>query len=129
MGELRLGTQGWNYAVWVGPMYPAGTRPTAFLETYARAFSTVEVDSTFYAIPPARTVRNWAKRVGADFQFALKLPQQITHEQRLIGADDLAAQFFDVARELGQFSFNSAPISLPTNYRRSRSSCRCYRAI
>jgi uncharacterized protein YecE (DUF72 family) len=101
MGELRLGTQGWNYAAWVGPLYPAGTKPTAFLETYARAFSTVEVDSTFYAIPPVKTVRNWAKRVGADFQFALKMPQQITHEQRLIGAEDLAAQFFDVARELG----------------------------
>ncbi|RFC42376.1 MAG: putative conserved protein YecE [Verrucomicrobia bacterium] len=101
MGDLRLGTQGWNYAAWVGPMYPAATKPTAFLETYARAFTTVEVDSTFYAIPPAKTVRNWAKRVGADFQFALKLPQQITHEQRLIGAGDLAARFFDVARELG----------------------------
>lgn len=121
MGELRLGTCGWNYAAWVGPMYPLGTRPTAFLETYARAFSTIEVDSTFYAIPPAKTVRNWATRVGADFQFALKLPQQITHEQRLTGAGDLAAQFFDVARELGhklgpilmQFGPDFAPGELP----------------
>jgi uncharacterized protein YecE (DUF72 family) len=101
MAEIRLGTQGWNYAAWVGPMYPAGTKPTAFLETYARAFTTVEVDSTFYAIPPVKTVRNWAKRVPGDFIFALKLPQEITHERRLIGAGDIAAQFFDVARELG----------------------------
>ena len=24
---IRLGSQGWNYTAWVGPFYPAGTRP------------------------------------------------------------------------------------------------------
>jgi uncharacterized protein YecE (DUF72 family) len=43
---LFLGTQGWNYAAWVGPFYPTGTRSADFLTTYARAFRTVEVDST-----------------------------------------------------------------------------------
>lgn len=102
MTSLRLGTCGWNYDAWVGPFYPAGTRPVDFLATYAHAFNTVEIDSTFYAIPAAKTVRAWASRVGDDFQFALKLPQEITHDLRLRSAEELCRQFFDVARELGK---------------------------
>jgi uncharacterized protein YecE (DUF72 family) len=99
--DIRLGTQGWNYDAWVGPLYPPATRPADFLTTYALAFDTVEVDSTFYAIPAAKTVKSWAARVNPGFEFALKLPQVITHEQRLRDCADLAQQFFDVARELG----------------------------
>jgi uncharacterized protein YecE (DUF72 family) len=100
-GSLRIGTQGWNYADWVGGFYPGGTKPAAFLATYARAFDVVEVDSTFYAIPAAKTVRGWAERTPPGFTFTLKVPQQITHERRLVDADDLAAEFWDAARELG----------------------------
>jgi uncharacterized protein YecE (DUF72 family) len=99
-GRIRIGTQGWNYDAWVGPFYPIGTRSADFLPVYARAFDTVEVDSTFYAIPPARTVRGWGERVPADFTFALKLPQEITHENRLRDSAELAGQFFGRAREL-----------------------------
>ena len=101
MERVRLGTQGWNYAAWVGPFYPSGTRPVDYLSTYSRAFDTVEVDSTFYAIPAAKTVRGWAARTPPHFTFALKLPQEITHERRLREAGDLLVRFLDVARELG----------------------------
>ncbi|HET7585258.1 MAG TPA: DUF72 domain-containing protein [Gemmatimonadaceae bacterium] len=119
--NVRFGTQGWNYDVWVGPFYPPGTRAADFLPVYARAFDTVEVDSTFYAIPPARTVRGWAERTPADFVFALKLPQEITHERRLRDCDELLALFTDRARELEsklgpiliQFAPDFAPDELP----------------
>ena len=100
--RIRIGTQGWNYDAWVGPFYPVGTRPADFLSVYARAFDTVEVDSTFYAVPPATTVRGWAQRTPGDFRFALKLPQEITHERRLRDVEDVAELFFERARELGE---------------------------
>lgn len=100
-GRILIGTQGWNYAAWVGPFYPEGTRPAEFLATYAKAFNTVEVDSTFYAVPAAKVVRGWAQRTPPGFVFALKMPQEITHERRLRDADDVVAQFLDAARELG----------------------------
>ena len=100
-GAIQLGTQGWNYDAWVGPFYPDGTRPADYLTVYARAFETVEVDSTFYAIPPEKTVRGWAGRVPDRFTFALKLPREITHERRLAGCRDLVAQFADRVRLLG----------------------------
>lgn len=99
----RIGTQGWNYDAWVGTFYPTGTRPADFLGVYARAFGTVEVDSTFYAIPPAKTFRSWRERVAhrPGFVFALKLPQEITHERRFRGnSPELLEQFLEHAREL-----------------------------
>ncbi|CAA9337107.1 MAG: FIG003003: hypothetical protein [uncultured Gemmatimonadetes bacterium] len=99
--SIRIGTQGWNYTAWVGPFYPEGTKPLEFLRTYAQAFSTVEVDSTFYAIPPAKSVRGWAQRTPDGFLFALKMPQEVTHERRLRDAEAATDEFLDRARELG----------------------------
>lgn len=100
-GRIHIGTQGWNYPAWVGPFYPQGTRPAEFLATYAKAFGTVEVDSTFYAVPAAKVVRGWAQRTPPGFVFALKMPQEVTHERRLRDTGDVVAQFMDAARELG----------------------------
>jgi uncharacterized protein YecE (DUF72 family) len=100
-GVLRVGTQGWNYDAWVGPFYPTGTRPANYLQTYARAFNTVEVDSTFYAVPPMKTVQGWRQRTPEGFTFALKLPQEITHERHLKDPGDVLVPFLDAARELG----------------------------
>ena len=99
--DFHIGTQGWNYDAWVGPFYPPGTRSADFLSIYSRAFRTVEVDSTFYATPPVKTLRGWADRTPRGFVFALKVPQEITHERRLRDAGAAAQLFFDSARELG----------------------------
>jgi uncharacterized protein YecE (DUF72 family) len=101
MSRILIGTQGWNYAAWVGPFYPPGTRSDEFLSLYARAFRVVEVDSSFYAIPDVRAVRRWAERTPPDFTFTLKMPQEVTHERRLRDADDVVNGFLDRARELG----------------------------
>ena len=119
--RVRIGTQGWNYDAWLGPFYPSGTRPADYLTVYARAFDTVEVDSTFYAVPPVKTVRGWYDRTPHGFAFALKMPQEITHEHRLRGADDVAELFYDRARELGdklgpvliQLAPDFGPVELP----------------
>ena len=99
--SILIGTQGWNYPAWVGPFYPRGTRASEFLPAYARLFRAVEVDSSFYAVPDARTVRGWAERTPPDFTFALKMPKEVTHELRLRNADDLVRDFLERASELG----------------------------
>ncbi len=119
--RVRIGTQGWNYDAWVGPFYPPGTRASDYLTVYGRGFDTVEIDSTFYAIPPVKTVRAWAERSPAGFVFALKMPQEVTHERRLRDVGDLVAEFFDRARELGpklgpvlvQLGPDFEPVELP----------------
>lgn len=100
-GGVMLGTQGWNYRDWIGPFYPIGTRAADMLDCYVRAFPTVEVDSTFYGPPPEPVVRGWASRARESFRFALKVPQQITHERRLVDVAELLDQFVARARLLG----------------------------
>lgn len=100
-GQARFGTQGWNYAAWVGTFYPSGTKPADFLPLYAQAFDTVEVDSTFYATPPVNSVLGWARRTPDDFVFALKLTREITHERRLRDSADELELFASRARLLG----------------------------
>ena len=57
MTTVWLGTAGWSYFPdWLGPFYPAGTRPADALARYAEAFRFVEIDSTFYAAPAPETV-------------------------------------------------------------------------
>lgn len=98
---MLIGTQGWNYAGWVGPFYPEGTRPADMLTRYAEAFPVVEVDSTFYAIPPVNSVRGWAQRTPPSFVFALKLPREITHDRHLRDASAETELFLERARLLG----------------------------
>src|SRR5207249_4002186 len=53
---LRIGTSSFSNDDWRGAFYRAGARPGEYLQWYAAQLSTVEIDATFYAIPPPRTV-------------------------------------------------------------------------
>jgi uncharacterized protein YecE (DUF72 family) len=99
--ELLVGTQGWNYGSWVGSFYPPGTRPSQMLASYVRAFPTVEVDSTAYGIPTDPAVLGWRSAAPAHFRFALKIPQEITHERRLKDSTLLLRRFVDRVSQLG----------------------------
>ena len=121
MSELSIGCQGWNYDDWVSGagasiFYPQGTRAAKMLEVYARAYETVEVDSTFYAIPPVSTFENWMKRTPDGFTFSLKLPREITHERALrSGSILLAEEFCERARTLKE-KLASVLIQMPPQF-------------
>ncbi|MBI3651352.1 MAG: DUF72 domain-containing protein [Acidobacteria bacterium] len=80
---IHIGTQGWNYEGWVGSFYPHKTSSKDMLSLYAKVFDTVEIDSTFYAIPAENSVRGWYDRTPVGFSFSVKLPSEITHKNRL----------------------------------------------
>lgn len=113
--KVHLGTQGWNYQDWVGPFYPRGSRASEFLDLYARVFETVEIDSSFYAIPSEASVKSWRKRAPAGFTYSLKLPQQITHEQHLRDSEDALERFCQRALELGD-TLAMVLIQLPPDF-------------
>lgn len=87
--KIHIGCQGWNYDDWTTKadgetvFYPRGTKSNEMLENYSKVFETVEVDSTFYAIPASSAVENWYRKTPHDFTFSLKLPREITHEHLL----------------------------------------------
>src|SRR5690606_25866059 len=85
---------------WSGVFYPHGTRSGDRLEVYSRLFDSVEVDSTFYAMPPPGRFRSWYERTPPGFTFTAKLPREITHDARLVDVDPLLIEFCDRAAEL-----------------------------
>lgn len=85
----------------MGSFYPAGSKPHDFLPLYAERFDTVEIDSTFYSIPAARTVEQWSERTPSGFTFAAKVPQSITHEKILVDVEQDLAAFLRVMDLLG----------------------------
>lgn len=95
--RINVGTQGWNYDTWNGRFYPPGTRSGDRLEQYSKVFDSVEIDSTFYAMPPAERFASWYERTPAGFRFTVKLPRDITHDARLVGVDDVLIEFCDRA--------------------------------
>ncbi len=99
--QLLLGTSSWTGDGWVGSFYPSGSKPADFLSFYAEKFRTVEVDSTFYRIPTANTVKQWRERTPQGFTFAAKVPQSITHQKVLVNAEGELEEFLRVMDVLG----------------------------
>jgi uncharacterized protein YecE (DUF72 family) len=78
---IRIGTSGWSYKEWEKVFYPDAKTPK--LSFYSSIFATAEIDSTFYANPSRGLVFGWARNTPKEFQFAVKLPQLITHKKKL----------------------------------------------
>jgi uncharacterized protein YecE (DUF72 family) len=99
---LRVGTSSFTAAGWEETFYPRGTSARDYLSYYATQFDVLEIDSTFYGIPAASTVKGWYEKTPAHFQFALKVPQVITHELVLVGADAVFNEFLSATDGLAE---------------------------
>jgi uncharacterized protein YecE (DUF72 family) len=98
---ILLGTSAFTANGWEGSFYPKGMRSTDYLAFYAERFQTVEIDSTFYGCPSARTVSNWGARTPDDFIFSVKVPQVITHDKALVDCDAEFEEFVKTMDILG----------------------------
>ena len=81
--RIRVGTASWTDHQ---PFYPAeyaraGMKPQR-ISYYARYFSLVEVDSTFYTLQPTRNFQLWAERTPDDFIFDVKAFGELTWHHR-----------------------------------------------
>jgi len=95
---VLVGTSGYSFPDWVGPFYPPGTASSDFLGYYARHFSCVEVNSTYYGIPQPRVMAQMEKKTPDGFRFIVKLNQAMTHES---GTDPaLYSRFLEVLEPL-----------------------------
>jgi uncharacterized protein YecE (DUF72 family) len=97
---LRIGTSGFIYEHWRRRFYPPAARG-AELEWYAQVFDTVELNVTFYRMPPTSTFRSWAARVPDGFLFAVKASRYLTHVKRLQDPRASVDYLVERATELG----------------------------
>ncbi len=106
---LFLGTSAFTAAGWPGTFYPAGMKSTDYLAYYASQFRTVEIDSTYYGTPSESAVANWYRKTPADFIFAAKIPQIVTHTKVLVNCepefDEFIARMSLLGEKLGPLLF------------------------
>ncbi len=99
---VRVGTSAFTAKGWEETFYPVGLGAPNYLAYYAEHFDTVEVDSTFYRTPSLQTVRKWYAQTPAQFRFAVKVPQVITHEKCLLDCEAEFGRFVDTMDALGE---------------------------
>lgn len=95
-----IGCPMWGYKEWVGPFFPQRTPAGEFLHLYSRRLTTVEGNTTFYAIPSAEMVARWRAETPLDFRFCPKIPRTISHASHLVTAKDEIVFFTDRMRGL-----------------------------
>jgi uncharacterized protein YecE (DUF72 family) len=101
MANIYFGCPIWAYKGWVGNFYPQGTKPAAYLRQYARRLTTVEGNTTFYAVPAPATLQGWADETPESFRFCAKLPRLISHSGELVEHIDQALRFIETMSQLG----------------------------
>jgi len=119
---IHLGTSGFSYDDWVGPVYPPGLSRNQWLPFYASEFSTVELNVTYYRVPGLKTVEGWVDRTPEGFVFAVKAHSSLTHEREapdFAGFRDGIAPLIDSGRLaciLAQFPYSFHPSESNRDY-------------
>src|SRR5579863_5033559 len=107
MGKLYAGTSGWAYPQWKPDFYPAKLASAKFLGYYAARLNSVELNYTFRRRVTKKLLAGWIAATPADFKFAVKANQAITHIKRLRDVASATADFvaslepFEAAGKLG----------------------------
>ena len=118
---IYVATAGWSVPRVSARRFPGeGTH----LQRYARVLPGAEIDTSFYRDHSADTYARWAAQTPRSFRFAVKLPRQITHDQRLRAARRPLDRFLEgvagLGRRLGPLIVQLPP-SLPFEPRVARS--------
>ncbi|MFP4416934.1 MAG: DUF72 domain-containing protein [Chitinispirillaceae bacterium] len=79
MESILIGTSGYSYNDWVGPVYPVGTPVKDYLSVYSTLFPFTELNFTYYRQPNPHTIERMTHVVGDRFCFSVKAHQSLTH--------------------------------------------------
>jgi uncharacterized protein YecE (DUF72 family) len=115
--QFFVGTSGYSYPKWKGGFYPLRLPQQEMLRYYSEQFAAVEINNSFYKMPTADALQSSARQVPAEFRFAFKAPQTITHRKRLKDAAPAAKQFLKATGALGR---RRGPLlfQLPPNFKK-----------
>ena len=94
MAKFLVGTSGYSYPHWKEVFYPSGLSSSKWLSYYAEHFPIVELNVTFYRLPPERTFLAWYKKTPSHFLFVVKGSRLITHLKKLKEVQEPLKEFF-----------------------------------
>lgn len=99
--DIRIGTSGFYYQHWKGPFYPEKTPAAKMLDFYIQHFDTVELNNSFYRLPPATAFDCWREATPENFVFAVKASRFITHNKKLKDPENAIDNLLPRAAHLG----------------------------
>jgi len=102
MANLFIGTSGWIYNHWAEVFYPKSLPKDRWLEYYCHHFSTVEINNTFYRLPPESAFLKWNLKTPDNFTFSVKASRYITHIKKLSDPKESTEVFLSRANLLGE---------------------------
>lgn len=97
-----IGCPIWSHKEWVGTFFPERTPPGEFLRIYSRKLSTVEGNTTFYAVPNAEMIARWRAETPPEFRFCPKIPREISRSPSLEATRGATLAFVQRMRGLGE---------------------------
>ncbi|MBD3225798.1 MAG: DUF72 domain-containing protein [Caldithrix sp.] len=77
--DFKIGTSGYSYDDWNTVFYPQQWPKSERLSYYSRYFDTVEINATYYRVPPRRVFEGMVSKTGPQFEFIVKAHQDTTH--------------------------------------------------
>jgi uncharacterized protein YecE (DUF72 family) len=99
--QIRVGCSGWQYRHWKGDFYPGDLPQSRWFGRYSLSFDTVEINNSFYRLPPAETFAKWREQAPRRFLYAVKASRFLTHMKKLKDPEAPLSRFFANARHLG----------------------------
>lgn len=93
-GRIRIGVGGWTFEPWRKRFYPEGLAQKRELEYAGKAFSSIEINGTFYGSQKPESFRKWRDETPDDFVFSLKAPRFATNRKILASAGESVDRFF-----------------------------------
>jgi uncharacterized protein YecE (DUF72 family) len=99
--EVRIGCSGWVYKHWRGLFYPEALAQKRWFEFYASEFDTVEINNSFYRLPPASTFEKWREQAPPRFCYAVKANRFLTQAKKLLDCEEPLERMMTATRHLG----------------------------
>jgi uncharacterized protein YecE (DUF72 family) len=97
---VHVGTSGWQYADWEHRFY-TGVPQRRWFEHYTAEFATVELNVSFYRLPPRATFAGWRARSPHDTVLAVKASRYLTHVRKLVDPTEPVVRLMSHAVALG----------------------------
>jgi uncharacterized protein YecE (DUF72 family) len=98
--KIHVGCSGWAYKHWRGIFYPEGLPQKRWFDFYADEFDTVEINNSFYRLPPPETFEKWRDQARPGFRYAVKANRFITQAKKLLNCEEPVARMMTAACRL-----------------------------
>ena len=109
MGEIIIGTSGFQFSDWKGTIYPKSLPNKDMLGYYETVlgFNALEVNYTYYRLPSPSTMESMVKKTSDAFEFVVRSNNQMTHK---IWEDKKRTTIIDTSEVFKQFREGIKPM-------------------